>query len=412
MISKRITELKQTVFDLIESGTEGTYWDFKRDPYIHDGLTDNEKNNKKTALLYDILCLANNIDNKEAYLIMGVSDSFDIPGVQSFSNRWTRESYQQFIEKAVEWSGDFCPTIEVHTIDYDYIDGCQLEVIVIKKSNHVPFMLEENYRNIYKGRVYLRKGTKNTDRNSTPSIHDIETLFKYRLGYSPYPKERLESYIRNRSLWSKMRSDYESEVWYYEPFPEYTIELKDDPETKTLNSPPFAHAQVDHRSDWHTLKVNQHQTILLNNYAHTIDGNRGIVIHPELSHISITDDFQKGYLNMYYYYLENSTEYALHQLLQILRADGSSGIYEEIHIANSRHMEYVVLFEDLDHKESFEQYVRDNYIDNTDYDLASMIDSTREQMPIVDEKNFSKDELVLSRLMNDWLHEFNLKYRD
>ena len=115
---------------------------------------------------------------------------------------------------------------------------------------------------------------------------------------------------------------------------------------------------------------------------------------------------------MYYDYLENSTEYALHQLLQILRADGSSGIYEEIHIANSRHMEYVVLFEDLDHKESFEQYVRDNYIDNTDYDLASMIDSTREQMPIVDEKNFSKDELVLSRLMNDWLHEFNLKYRD
>ena len=54
---------KNTVFKLIDEKREGTYWDFKKEYHCN-----------KARLLHDIICLANNIDNREAYLIFGVTD--------------------------------------------------------------------------------------------------------------------------------------------------------------------------------------------------------------------------------------------------------------------------------------------------------------------------------------------------
>ena len=51
-----------------------------------------------------------------------------------------------------------------------------------------------------------------------------------------------------------MKSSYEGISWYYEKFPEYTIEFYDDPENEDLRTPPFALMHTNARSSWHILR--------------------------------------------------------------------------------------------------------------------------------------------------------------
>ncbi|MFR9257126.1 MAG: helix-turn-helix domain-containing protein, partial [Merdibacter sp.] len=66
-----LTALRSEILDLISLKTEGEYWDFKGK--WHDNNAD---------LLHDIICMANNLANRDAYLIIGVSDSKSPNGVQ------------------------------------------------------------------------------------------------------------------------------------------------------------------------------------------------------------------------------------------------------------------------------------------------------------------------------------------
>lgn len=49
---------------LLELGYEGGYWDFK---------SDYPDKNKKEDKLHDIICMANNLEDRDAYLIYGAS---------------------------------------------------------------------------------------------------------------------------------------------------------------------------------------------------------------------------------------------------------------------------------------------------------------------------------------------------
>lgn len=69
-------DLKETILDLLRLGYEGTYWDYKED------YTD-----CKEDKLIDIICMANNIDGHEAYLIYGADDSGNIKGIRGESVR-------------------------------------------------------------------------------------------------------------------------------------------------------------------------------------------------------------------------------------------------------------------------------------------------------------------------------------
>ncbi len=56
---------KETILRLIALHQEGGYWDFKREWYAERAKTD---------LLHDIICLANNLYNRDAYIIIGVDE--------------------------------------------------------------------------------------------------------------------------------------------------------------------------------------------------------------------------------------------------------------------------------------------------------------------------------------------------
>ncbi len=65
---------------LISLNQEGNYWDFKREWYSQD---------KKADLLHDIICMANNLVNRDAYIIIGVDEENDysFSSVKSAPNR-------------------------------------------------------------------------------------------------------------------------------------------------------------------------------------------------------------------------------------------------------------------------------------------------------------------------------------
>ena len=70
----------EEIVNLISLRQEGDYWDFKREWY-------SEK--QKSSLLHDIICMANNLVNRDAYIIIGIDEenAYSIRDVQNDPNR-------------------------------------------------------------------------------------------------------------------------------------------------------------------------------------------------------------------------------------------------------------------------------------------------------------------------------------
>lgn len=78
-------ELEKKILELIDSRREDDFWDFK------------EKFHSNTAdLLHDIICMANNRVDRDAYIIFGIADkTFEVVGVEDNENR---RNQQQMID--------------------------------------------------------------------------------------------------------------------------------------------------------------------------------------------------------------------------------------------------------------------------------------------------------------------------
>ena len=64
--------LYEEISELIDLKTEGDYWDFKV-----------QWHENKADLLHDIICMANNIDGCNAYLIYGADDNGTVKGIEN-----------------------------------------------------------------------------------------------------------------------------------------------------------------------------------------------------------------------------------------------------------------------------------------------------------------------------------------
>lgn len=341
-------EIEDIVREFFYQGTEGEYWDFKEKPYFYEGQSKEEKNKKKNDLLHDIICMANNLSNRDAYIIMGIQDKpIKITGVKQFSNKWTQEKYQDFLQN-LTWAGDMIPTVEFRTIN----DG-DLDVLIIKKSNKIPFYITKKYSKVRENQIYVRKGSKNTAIDSQAEIGDIEKLFEFRFGLTPFPKERVINYITDHNHWTEMKGNYETRSWYYEKFPEYTMELVDDPQNDELRAPVYALIHPNVRTTWEILRIKYHQTILLEFTSHYIDEYRGFSVQPKYNFLKMSNGFENIKLNStYYYYLHDSIEIKLMYLLkELLEQDGD---------AWRRHLSLIPIFYSDDERKAIEVYIEEN----------------------------------------------------
>lgn len=83
----RSEDLKEIIKELLDKGYEGTYWDYKED------YTD-----CKEDKLIDIICMANNIEGHDAYLIYGVDDNGNVKGIEKTTySRYTTKSVTEFL---------------------------------------------------------------------------------------------------------------------------------------------------------------------------------------------------------------------------------------------------------------------------------------------------------------------------
>ena len=392
-------QLDEIVSELFYLGVEGEYWDFKEKPYFFEGQSKEEKNKKKNDLLHDIICMANNLSNRDAYIIMGIQDKpVKITGVKQFSNKWTHENYQDFLQN-LTWAGDMIPTVEFRTIN-----NGDLDVLIIKKSNRVPYYITKNYGKVRENRIYVRKGSKNTAIDSQAEISDIEKLFEFRFGLTPFPKERVINYITDHDHWIEMKGNYETRSWYYEKFPEYTMELVDDPQNDELKAPVYALIHPNARTTWQILRLKYHQTILLEFSSHYIDEYRGISVQPKYNFLKLfdrMDDVKFPY--MYYYYLSDSVEIELMYLLkELMQQDGE---------AWRRHLSLIPVFDDDDERNAIEEYIEENKAD-----IIEKIKKESEKICLGynydrDEKRskWDKEEIALTKVVKELLNKFRKK---
>ena len=392
-------QLDEIVRELFYLGVEGEYWDFKEKPYFFEGQSKEEKNKKKNDLLHDIICMANNLSNRDAYIIMGIQDKpVKITGVKQFSNKWTQENYQDFLQN-LTWAGDMIPTVEFRTIN-----NGDLDVLIIKKSNRVPFYITKKYSKVRENRIYVRKGSKNTAIDSQAEISDIEKLFEYRFGLTPFPKERVINYITDHDHWIEMKGNYETRSWYYEKFPEYTMELVDDPQNDELKAPVYALIQFNARTTWQILRLKYHQTILLEFSSHYIDEYRGISVQPKYNFLKLFDRINDiKFPSMYYYYLSNSVEIELMYLLkELMQHDGE---------AWRRHLSLIPVFDDDEERNIIEKYVEENKAE-------ILVEIKKESEKVClgynyegDEQHskWDKEEIAVTKVVKNILNEYREK---
>ena len=389
-------EIEDIVREFYYQETEGEYWDFKEKPYFYEGQSEKDKNKKKGDLLHDIICMANNMSNHDAYIIMGISDHpVEITGVKQFTKKWTQESYQDFLQN-LSWAGDCVPSVELRSIN-----NGNLEVLVVRKSNKVPFYLTKRYNKVNENHIYVRKGAKNTAIDSQANIDDIEKLFKFRLGIIPFPKERVITYIDDTENWVKMKSSYESISWYYDPFPEFTIDLIDDPQNDELRTPVYALIHPNARSSWQILRLKYHQTILLEFTSHYIDEHRGFSVQPQFNLLKFSNGFEDIKLNStYYYYLHDSIEIKLMYLLKKLLGKDDD--------AWRRHLSLIPVFYSDDERKIIEKYIEENRTDilveikkeSENICLGYNYDGDEER------SKWDKEEIAVTKVVKKLLNEY------
>ena len=203
------SDLEDEISYLIELHQEGEYWDFKRQWY---------DSSKSADLLHDIICMANNLANHDAYIIIGVDDAnFSLYDVVADQNRKNTQKIVDFL-KDKKFAGDIRPVVTVKQV---FIESSTLDVIVIHNSGQTPFYLKENFKNLKANHIYTRIQDSNTPKDKSADIDKVEYLWKKRLGILQTPIEKFEIYLKDTKNWINT-SDYIMEM-YYKFFPEYRL---------------------------------------------------------------------------------------------------------------------------------------------------------------------------------------------
>ena len=81
--------LVEKIIELIELKQEGGYWDFKR-----------QWHESKGDLLHDIICMANNLEDNDAYIIIGIDEenNCEIKDVVDDPNRKNTQMLVDFLK--------------------------------------------------------------------------------------------------------------------------------------------------------------------------------------------------------------------------------------------------------------------------------------------------------------------------
>lgn len=331
--------LRQEIIELIKLHQEGPYWDFKKEWY---------KDDEDSDLLIDIICMANNLVNRDAYIIIGVDEEngFCINDVSNNVFRKNTQNLTDFI-RSKKFAGEFRPIVTVET--FKYRSG-SVDVIVVHNSNNTPFFLRERYKSVNPINIYVRLQDSNTPINQSADYHTIEYLWKKRFGMLLDPIDKLKLYLTYHSDWEYNPSD--DSIMYFKHSPEYTIEIICPPDDSRDGYEYYLFSQTDTEPKWADIIIRYHQTVLINEGGMYLDGYRAFTVSPDLSGFKLNDLSIRW--DVFYSYMEkDSLTYLLHRFF--IQANNTN------QYAIRKFEECILIFKDHKEHEAFKKYAITNW---------------------------------------------------
>lgn len=382
--------LEEKIFELIEQKREGTFWDFKEK--YHDN---------KARLIHDIICLANNIENQDAYLIFGINDAGEVVGIEEDLNRRNQENFTTLIRDR-KFAGNVSPYLIIKTIERN---NHEIDVLIIKSTNKVPYYLEQEYKDgksrLSSGSIYSRIEDRNTPINSTLDPLHTELLWKIRFGLLPIPIERLKGYLLQKKSWVMNSSRME---YYFQESPEFTIKEKENEEYLVNHRrvvPFFASNQINQSSRISYYECSYHNTVLFECEIVSLDGGRYLTPVPEFGDLY-------NYLNgaksiSYRYFIKESLLYNLH----ILMFDDES---REAQSSRREFLKIIPVFDSKEEMQTFrewlELYLKD-ILDEINYQpVDEIIESFTDENEYERELKLNTNDMKLGMKLVEKLREY------
>ncbi len=297
--------LKQEIIKLIESKQEGSYWDFKQKWYSNN-----------SDLLHDIICMSNNLVDRDCYIIIGVVDkTYDIVGIADDSNRKNTQNLVDFL-KDKYFAGGIRPIVMVNQIN---ILGKDLDIIIIKNSKNTPFYLTRSFEGVNANNIYTRIQDTNTPKSNSADIDKVEYLWKKRFALHCSIMEKLNVLLDDYLNWGVYKENlYNQDFIQGGDFgnydyiinrihPEFHIEIDkqshEDWERETLKC-----FYINQTAGHYNAKIFYNNTLLYEFCLAHVDEYRKYIAVPHISSFSRDDKSTKSgkKVILFYYILKNS----------------------------------------------------------------------------------------------------------
>ncbi len=373
---------KEEILELISLKQEGAYWDFKKEWY-EDG--------KQSDLLHDIICMANNLENRDAYIIIGIDEENDYC-VNDMTNAENRKSTQMLVDfvRSKKFAGGIRPRVMVETMQ---LETGMIDIIVIKNGYSTPYVLEESYRGVNANNIYTRVMDSNTPKNKTAEISQIEYLWKKRFRLLMAPLEQVFYFLLKREEWEEVPDDSSVTRMYYKYSPEYVIEYAgcDDRDGYVY----YLFSQTDSRPHWYNIYVKYHQTILFSTIGVGLDGGRYFTNVP-CTDFLFDDWHHEGNIS-FKYYVKGTKEMILHDFF--CDYDSHDAMY-----ARDRFEECILIFVSDTEKEKFKDYAASKWSKRQDY--LEDVRLPRMELPGVYREDAFKEEYENALVMKKMLDEY------
>lgn len=327
-------ELLNEIEALIYSKREDDYWDFKE-----------KHHSNKANLLHDIICMANNRVDRDAYIIFGIADgTCEVVGVENDENRRNQQNIIDFL-KSKKFVSGIRPRIEMRALT---IENHEIDVLIVKNSTDTPYFLTDEVtdkgRTVRANHIYTRVGDTNTDIDKSADINNIEYLWKKRFLLTRSPFEQILKRLENKDEWKQ------DEYTYYNMYnPEFTISIEDDDEGRDLSPEFYSYALTNESTMFQMMNIKYFGTQLYGKQLVVLDGGRYTTPIPEWEYLffgeyKIHPDYALKY------FTKDSPSYKLNEFFY------DEDDHEEGY-ARSKFFEVVLLFEDIQEKDRFIEYV-------------------------------------------------------
>lgn len=320
-------KLSQEIVNLISLKQEGGYWDFKKSWY----------ENKKDDLLHDIICMANNLENHDAYIIIGVDEETDysLIDITRDPNRKNTQNIVDFL-KTKAFAGGMRPSVYVVSLNLSKT----IDVIVVKNSNHTPFYLSEKYCGVFHNHIYTRIQDTNTPKTDSADIDKVEYLWKKRFGIDKDIKSRFLILLDELENWV-FKSEY---LGYHAIYPEFQVLITNEFSRNDFQLMPERIFFIDNNYYSGVITLKYHSTIIYRSIIHHYDG--GKIMLPGYEYLNLSPC----------YVLTNFTGKLLKLFLYRSDKDYSFNANPYLKEINDVRSHFFLVFDSEEQKKDFEKY--------------------------------------------------------